>query len=153
ALWGRFLLRRGAHADASPLFDEALRIVPGLALALAGQGELALRTGRPVEAAALFERAFVASRQIRYLIDRARALELASDRTGADELRGQAENLLRAELAEDGPGHRLELVELLVDRGRARDLVEAVASAREELFGRSCFEVRFQLARALVRSG
>jgi Tfp pilus assembly protein PilF len=148
-LWGRFLLRRGAYADASTLFEEALRIVPDFTLAVAGQGELALRTGRAAEAIARFEKAFAASRQTRYLIDRARAQELANDRAGANELRAHAEKLVRA----DVEGHRLELVEILLDRGDARDFAEAAEIAGGELSRRSSFEVRFQLARALSRSG
>lgn len=152
-LWGRFLLRRGEHFAASTLFDEALRIVPGFALALAGRGELALRTGRPSEAAKLFEEAFAASRQVRYLIDQARALELSGDRPGANDVRAQAETWVRAELREDGLGHRLELVEILVGLGQREQLLEAVALAREELSRRSTYEVRFQLARALALIG
>ncbi|HEV7558125.1 MAG TPA: tetratricopeptide repeat protein, partial [Kofleriaceae bacterium] len=46
-LWGRFLVRRGAYADAKMVIDEALRISPSNALALSVRGELALRTGDP----------------------------------------------------------------------------------------------------------
>jgi hypothetical protein len=87
------------------------------------------------------------------LIDQARAEEAAGDRAGADELRALAEKLVRAALEEDGLGHALELVELLIDRGGERRLLEAEALAREELTRRASFEVRFQLARALVGLG
>jgi tetratricopeptide (TPR) repeat protein len=153
ALWGRFLLRRGELAGAGMLFDEALRITPGFALALAYRGELALRSGHATDAARLFEQAFIASRQVRYLIDQARAQELAGDLTGADALRAQVEAIVRGELGEGGLGHRLDLAEVLVDRGRAAELPEAVALAREEVARRKSFEARFQLARALARAG
>lgn len=153
ALWGRFLLRRGELGGAALLFDEALRIVPGFALATALRGELALRTGHARDAARLFEQAFIASRQVRYLIDQARAEELAGQLAAADSLRTQVEAIVRGELGEGGLGHRLDLVEVVVDRGRPADLPEAVALAREELVQRGSFEVRFQLARALARSG
>jgi Tfp pilus assembly protein PilF len=153
ALWGRFLLRRGELAGARLVIDEALRIAPGHPLALAQEGELLLRTGRAKDAAARFEQAFAASRQIRYLIDQARAVELAGDRAGADRLRAQVEKLVRPELREGGLGHRLELAEVLLDRGAPADLTEAAARAREEVARRPGAEARFQLARALARTG
>jgi predicted Zn-dependent protease len=42
---------------------------------------------------------------------------------------------------------------VLIDRGRAADLVEAVALARSEVDKRGSFEARYQLARALMRTG
>jgi len=153
ALWGRFLLRRGEPAGAAQLFDEALRIAPGFALAIAYRGELALRTGHARDAARLFEQAFIASRQVRYLIDQARAQQLAGDVRGANALRGQVESIVRGELGAGGLGHRLDLAEVLIDRGEASDLAEAVALAREEASRRGSWEVRFQLARGLARSG
>lgn len=152
-LWGRFLLRRGELAGAELLFDEALRIVPGHPLALAQRAELALRRGQLAEARTGFEQAFAASRQVRYLIDRARAQELAGDRAGADQARVQVERIVRAELADHGVGHQLDLIEVLVDRGQPGDLADAVRLAREELGRRPSAETRFQLARALARTG
>ena len=153
ALWGRFLVRRGELPGAALVLDEALRIVPGFALGLAYRGELALRTGRAGDAARWFEQAFVASRQVRYLIDQARAEELAGDLGGADALRAQVEAIVRGELGDGGLGHRLDLAEVLVDRGRADQVSEAIALAREEIARRGSFEARFQLARALARAG
>jgi tetratricopeptide (TPR) repeat protein len=153
ALWGRFLVRRGEAAGAARVLDEALRIVPGFALATATAGELALRTGHPADAARQFEQAFIASRQVRYLIDQARADQLAGDPAAADALRGEVERLVRGELGEGGLGHRLDLAEVLIDRGRPADRAEAVALARDEVARRGSFEARFQLARALARSG
>ncbi|CAN5900852.1 hypothetical protein BH11MYX2_BH11MYX2_39180 [soil metagenome] len=152
-LWGRFLLRRGDAAGAKLCLDEAVRIVPDYPLAVANQGELALRTGHPAEAKALFEKAFVSTRLVRYLIDEARAQEAGGDRDGADRTRTQVEKLVRAELAAGGFGHALELVEVLVDRGQAADLVEAISIGREEVERRGSADVKFQLARAFARSG
>jgi tetratricopeptide (TPR) repeat protein len=152
ALWGRFLVRRGDAAGAARVLDEALRIAPGFALATATTGELALRTGHPADAARRFEQAFIASRQVRYLIDQARAAELAGDAAAAGALRDQVEHLVRGELAAGGLGHRLDLAEVLIDRGRPTDLAEAIALARDEAARRGSWEVRFQLARALARS-
>jgi tetratricopeptide (TPR) repeat protein len=151
ALWGRFLLRRGEYAGAEIVIHEALRIAPDFPLAVAERAELALRTGHAKDAAKLFEKAFVASRQVRYLIDQARAQEVAGDRAGADGLRDQVETIVRGELEAGGFGHRLDLVEVLVDHGTK--IPEAVALAREEVTRRQSAEARFQLARALARSG
>jgi tetratricopeptide (TPR) repeat protein len=153
ALWARFLLRRGELAGAGRLIGEALRIAPGYPLALAQRGELLLRRGEAKAAAAQFEQAFAASRQVRYLIDQARALEQGGARPAADALRAQVEQLVSAELTEGGLGHRLDLIEVLVDRGGAADLTRAIALGREELAHRPSAETRYQLARALTRAG
>lgn len=152
-LWARFLLRRGERAAAGMVLDEALRIVPELTLAQAIRGELQLRSGEPREAARTFEQAFAASRQVRYLIDQARALEVAGDLPNADALRTQVETIVRGELGEGGFGHRLDLVEVLVDRASSPALVEAINLAREEVRRRPSAEAMFQLARAYARAG
>ncbi|MGE0401865.1 MAG: hypothetical protein AB7T06_34500 [Kofleriaceae bacterium] len=151
-LWGRFLLRRGDTAGAELLFGEALRITPEDPLALAQRAELALRTGHARDARDLFERAFTASRQVRYLIDLARAQELSSDVPSATATRSQVEKLVRAELASSGTGHALDLVEILVDRGAPADLEEAIAVGVAEVARRPSADVRFQLARAYHRA-
>jgi len=153
ALWANFLIRRGELAGARLVIDEALRIAPGHPLALQQDGELLLRTGRAKDARARFEQAFATSRQVRYLIDQARALEVGGDRPGADQLRTQVEKLVRPELKDGGLGHRLDLAEVLIDRGTPADLDDAVALAREEVARRPSADARFQLARALARTG
>ncbi len=151
-LWGRFLLRRGDTASAQMLFAEALRIAPDDPLALGHRAELALRTGHARDARADFERAFVASRQVRYLIDQARAQELANDLAGATATRTQVEKLVRAELASSGTGHALDLVEILVDRATPLALEEAITLGTAEVARRPSADVRFQLARAYHRA-
>lgn len=179
ALWGRFLISRGELAGAQRVLDEALRIAPAHSLALAQRGELALRTGQLARAEALFEQAFASSRQVRYLIDQARTKDRAGDRRGAEALRTQIESIVRGELGtrearrvesgtgegeagsrervptdnDGGLGHRLDLVEVLVDRGDSIGLVEAVALARDEVAKRPSALARFQLARALAKTG
>lgn len=152
-LWGRFLLRRGDRAAAALLFDEALRISPDFTLAQAQRAELLLRSGLAKEAAKTFEQAFATSRQVRYQIDQARALEVDGDLANAEAVRKQVEAIVRAELGEGGFGHRLDLVEVLVDRGNTPALTEAVALAREEVRRRPSAESRYQLARAAARAG
>lgn len=149
ALWARFLLRRGAYREAALVLDEAQRIAPELAIAIAQRGELMLRTGKPRDAVRLFERAFERSRQVRYLLDEARARELSADRENADRLRARVETIVRG----DPRAHRLDLVEVLVDRGTPGGVQEAIALAEAELGVRGSIEVRFQLARALARAG
>jgi tetratricopeptide (TPR) repeat protein len=138
-LWGRFLLRRGDATGAQMLFTEALRLVPDDPLALGQRAELALRTGHAREARAEFERAFVGSRLVRYLMDEARAQELSGDPTAATSTRTQVEKLIRAELASSGTGHALDLVEILVDRATPADLAEAITVGTAEITRRpSC---------------
>lgn len=153
ALWARSLIRRGELPLADKAIAEALRIMPELPLALGQQGELALRRGNAKAAIALFGRAFAQGREVRYLIDTARAQDLAGDGAAARGTRDQIELLVRAELRDTGMGHRLDLVETLVDRGTPADLREAVTLARQEVALRPSAETLFQLARALARSG
>jgi tetratricopeptide (TPR) repeat protein len=163
SLWARFLLRRGELQGAGQLIDEALRIAPGYPLALAQRGELLLRSGDAAAAIPSFEQAFASSRQVRYLIDQARAEQLAGKRATATALRTQVEHLVRAELGDAAPGtgfgHRLDLVEILTDladlgtgAGDAR-LAEAITLGRLEVEHRPSAETHFQLARALARAG
>jgi tetratricopeptide (TPR) repeat protein len=151
-LWGRFLLRRGDTTGARMLFDEALRIAPDHALATAHRAELALRMGHTRDARAGFSRAFEASREVRFLIDEARARELSGDLAGATSTRTQVEKLVRAELSSSGTGHTLDLVEILVDRGSPSDLAEAITLGTAEVSRRPSADVRFQLARAYHRA-
>ncbi len=153
ALWGRFLMRRGKLDGAAALYDEALRIQPDFPLALGLRGELLLRRGEFAAAQKDFEQAFQVSRQVRYLMDEARARQLKGDRAGASAIRTQVERLVRAELAGSGFGHRLDLAEVLIDSGRVEALAEAVELARAEVAARPSADARFQLARALYRKG
>jgi tetratricopeptide (TPR) repeat protein len=152
ALWARFLVDRGALAAARVVVTEAVRIAVDDPLAVAQGGELALREGDAGAAAAAFRRAFAGSGAPRYLIDLARAEALAGAAAAADRTRAHAERLLRADLARYGVGHRLELAELLVDRGTPAGVAEALALARAEHALRATAETRFQLARAMCAS-
>jgi tetratricopeptide (TPR) repeat protein len=153
ALWSRFLVRRGDFAGAKHVIEEALRIAPDSALALSIRAEVELRTGDPKRARTDLDAAFRAQHQVRYLIDETRALETAGDRAAANRLRSTIEGLVRDDLAAGSYGHRLELVEVLVDRGDPAGFGEAVAAAREELVRRPGAETHYQLARALAWTG
>ena len=147
-LWARFLMRRGEHEGAKLVLDEAARISSKLPVITAFRGEVALRTGDANGARKLYEDAFAKGRQVRYLIDQARAIEVGGDRPAANELRKRIEGILRQDLES---GHRLELVEVLVDMGDPAKLDEAVTLAGKELELRASSEVRFHLARAMAR--
>lgn len=151
ALWARFLLRSGDTGGAELVVSEALRISPEHPLALAQRAELSLRVGAIREAREGFERAFAASREVRFLIDLARAQELTRDLGSATSTRAQVEKLIRAELT-SSTGHALDLVEVLVDRGTRADLDEAIGVGTAEVARRPSAEVRFQLARAYHRA-
>ncbi|MBC7793722.1 MAG: hypothetical protein H7Z43_08435 [Clostridia bacterium] len=153
AMWARFLMRRGAFDDATQVVNEALHIQPDMAFARALQGELALRRGKLEDARTMFEQAFAGSRQVRYLMDEARARALSGDATGAAAVWTQAEKLVRAELESGIGGHRLDLAEILIDRGREDELPEALTLARGEVERRPSADTRFQLARALAVNG
>ena len=131
------------------MLAEAERIAPGSALANAQRGHLAMKRGRPGEAARLFEDAFISSHQTRYLIDRANAQDAAGEHSSAASTRAQAERMVRAELRDTGVGHRLELVELLADRGDRTALAEALPLAFAELALRPSDDTRSQLIRVL----
>lgn len=122
ALWARFLIRRAAYREAAIVLDEAQRIAPDLAIVLAQRGELALGTGRARDAARLFERAFERERQVRYLLDEARARELAGERDNAERLRERVETIVRG----DPRAHRKDLIEVLVARGTPAGIAEAM---------------------------
>jgi tetratricopeptide (TPR) repeat protein len=149
ALWGRFLLSRGECTAAELVLAEAQRIAPTHALATAQRGHLAMKRGRAKQAARLFEDAFITSHQTRYLIDRAAALDAAGEQASAASTRAQAERMVRAELRDTGVGHRLELVELLADRGDRTALAEALPLAFAELTLRPSDDTRAQLIRVL----
>jgi len=149
ALWARFLIRRGAFTEAQRVIAEAARIAPTMPLVIAQQAELALRTGHPKDAARLFASAYENGPTTRYMIDEARARDLAGEHEKAAILRDRAEYFIRR----DAGGHQLELVEALVDGGTSRGVADAIELATTELERRPNADVRYQLARALARAG
>ena len=153
ALWGRFYLRLG-HLDAAErLLRESLRIAPNNVLGLTYAGDLAMRRGRPNEAATRFIDAFGVARQARYLVWFARAKQAAGDTRAADDARDQAEKLLRRDLQTGRYGHRLDLVELLLDRARPADVAEAVKLSEAELDVRKSADAWFAVARSRDLAG
>lgn len=152
ALWGRFLLQHGDYVNAGWLFEESLRVQPRNALALGLQGELAARKKDFSGAADKFYEAFELSRQSRYLLRYAQMKKNAGKVDVAAEYFVTVEKLLREDLAKNSSGHRLELVELLLDRGDAASAGEALSLAQKELETRRSGDALVMLARAYFRT-
>lgn len=132
AVWGRFHLRRGELRAARDLLRESLRLRPESALSLGLMGELEEKKHRWEAADAYYSDAYRVSGLPLYLAARARARRALKDRAGAEALWARAEASLRSSLAAGEFGHRRELAELLLERGRNRELPEALSLAREE---------------------
>ncbi len=129
---GRFHLARHELRAPAALLREALRLRPESALSLGLTGELEAKRGRWREADRYFSEAYRVSGLPLYLAAQARARRALDDRAGAEALWERAEASLRSSLAAGEFGHRRELAELLLERGRDRELPEALALAREE---------------------
>jgi tetratricopeptide (TPR) repeat protein len=84
-------------------------------------------------------------------LGRLRALQ--GDDAAAAALWDRAEARLRADAAEGAFGHRRELARLLLDRGRARDVPEALALMEAEVLVRRDAETLDTLAWAYTRAG
>lgn len=152
ALWARTLMGRGDFSEAQALLDESLRIRPGNHLALSIRGDLELERGNYKDAQKYLMEAFSNSKQLRYLIHFARAKSLEGDRNGAIEVWQKAETLVRQNLGETNFGHRLDLIEILVDRGDPADLKEAIALSEQEVKNRRNPETLYYFAKALAHS-
>jgi tetratricopeptide (TPR) repeat protein len=153
ALLARLHLRRGRYGPARALLEESLRIVPGSPLALGLLGDLHAAQEEWSRAERYYALASVDSHDPMHLVRLARAREAQGDRRTAEAIYRDAEEQIRAELAGAGGGHRLVLVRLLLQRGRAEDVREAVELARAETQVRRSAEALDGLAWALSRAG
>ncbi len=153
SLIGRYYYHRGDYPYAQELFQEALRIRPDFPLALGLLAELHATQDRLDSAEQFYFRAFEVSGEPSYLVDRAKVKVKRGDATGAEVLRGQAEQLMRAELKRGSFGHRGELAHLLLDRGRPADVAEAIALCEAEAKQRRDPETLETLAWAYSSSG
>ncbi len=152
-LFARYLLRRGEYEHASVLLNEALRALPNYHLAFLNFGEIEMRQGNFKDAAIRFQSAFESSKQLAYMIHLARAKAAMADAAGSAEIRALAETLLRNEIKNSGIGHRLDLVTLLLDRGNAEDVKEALGLAIAERESRHSSTSLLVLARAYLAAG
>jgi tetratricopeptide (TPR) repeat protein len=158
-VFGRFSARRGRLALAQDLYREALAILPQYPLALVHLAELEARRGAYGPAAAHYAEVVDVSTASPNVYDhmvlrglgRLRALQ--GDDAAAAALWDRAEARLRADAAEGAFGHRRELARLLLDRGRARDVPEALALMEAEVLVRRDAETLDTLAWAYTRAG
>jgi tetratricopeptide (TPR) repeat protein len=139
SLLGRFYARQGQFVQAKALFLEALRLVPRYPLALIYLGDLEARSGNYREAESYYSKVSAYAGGAATAFDRAveigmaRVKELQGDAIAAQQLRDRAEAGLRQELAAGGFGHRRDLARLLLERGRSRDVTEALALMQQEV--------------------
>jgi tetratricopeptide (TPR) repeat protein len=166
-LLGRFYYERGELELADALYREALRILPGYPIALINLAQLEIRRGEYQAADRHYAQVAASSRGTPRTFDpmvlrgRARIKQLQGDLTAAAELWSQAEVLLRQTIATNRSnginasafGHGRELARLLLERGRDRDVSEAVALMKTQVSLRRDAETLEIYAWALARSG
>jgi tetratricopeptide (TPR) repeat protein len=149
-LFARFYIDHGKYDIAGDLLDAATKISPDDPLVLGLIARLHEETGKTELAKENYRHAFEKSKQIPFLIGEART---TANATESYELRDQAENLLRLELGGRGYGHRSELIRLLLERGEAKDLDEALNLANSESADRPNAESFHLLAWVQLKKG
>ncbi len=156
-LLGRLHFKRGRLALAGEIYQEALRILPQYPLGLVNLAELETRLGRYEAAERNYARVVTISRAAPNVFDHivlrgmARLNELQGDTARAKDLWEQAEARLRQDVRSFG--HRRELARVLLERGRAEDVPEALALVQVELTVRHDAETYDVLAWGLSRAG
>ncbi len=159
SLYGRFLYQHGRFDEARALFTEALRILPQYPLALTDLAVLDLRQGRYEAAVDHLTRVVTVTRDAPNVYDHvvlrgiAQARDLEGRHAEAARFWADAEARLRQDAASGAYGHRRELARLLLTRGRAADLPEALALMRQEVAVRADAETLDTMAWALSRAG
>ena len=153
SLFARHLMHHGDFPHAHLLLNEALRAIPNYHLALDLQGELAERENNYPLAEKEFKAAFESSKQLAYLTHLSHLKVLMGNKELAEEIQAQSELLLRAEIAKNGIGHRLDLATVLLDRGRPQDIREGLKLAIEDVANRHNVLPLGILARAYILSG
>jgi tetratricopeptide (TPR) repeat protein len=138
-LLGRFYYERGDLKQAGDLYAEALQILPDYPPALLNQAQLAIRQGDYRAAERHYQQVANLSQGAPTLFDplilrgRAQAKAMQGDRAGAETLWAEAETLLRQSLGDSSFGHRRDLARLLLERGQAADMPEAVTLMQAEV--------------------
>lgn len=159
-LLGRFYYERGQLTQAEALYQEALRIVPNYPQALLNLAQLEIRQGRYEAANHYYEQV---SRQTSptaifvplILRGQARLQALQGNPTKADQLRSQAETLLRQTLNEQDDrslGHRRDLARILLEQGGSRSVTQALTLMQAEVKIRRDADTLDTLAWALAQS-
>ncbi len=156
-LLGRLYFKRGQLDPARQLYQSALNVIPDYPPALLNLAELEVRMGNYRQAERNYSRFFITSQRSPAVYDHvvmrgmARVRELQGDAAGASQWREQAKARLRDDLATFG--HRRELVRLLLERGTAEDLKEALSLMQTEVQVRRDAETLDTLAAVLSRLG
>jgi tetratricopeptide (TPR) repeat protein len=155
AAWARVQLgnlhaERGRLVRAQREYDRALARLPGYAPALAGLARLELWRGRAVEAARLYGRALDGQAVPEYAVGLGDAYAGLGRERLAEEAYARAEELERA-FAANGGENRLETA--LFDLDHGRNLIYALARAREARTLRPSVEGEHALAWALFKNG
>ena len=157
-LFARFSARHGQPGLAQGLLEEALRIAPGYPLALLQLADLEYRQGQFDTARATYNELLSASKGSPSTFDHAAILGLArivraTRASDSDQLWNDAVDVLRKEVTGGAFGHRRELARVLLERGRAADVNEALKQAKLELNVRHDWESLNVLAWAQQRAG
>ncbi len=156
---GRLHARRGHALIARRLYAEALRVLPQYPLALINLAELEARAGEYDAAEQHLSEVVTITDASPNVFDHvvlrglARLKLLRGDRAGAESLWDRAEVRLRRDVTDGSFGHRRELARLLLERGRAGDLSEALRLMNAEVRLRRDPETLDILAWALSRAG
>ena len=164
-LLGRFYYERGNLEQAEALYHEALRIQPGLPLALMNLAQLEIRQGDYGAADRHYAEIMATSRGAPRAFDplvlrgQARIQSLQGNTAQAQALWTQAESLLRQTLTNgqnatgSAFGHRRDLARLLLERGNPKDIPEAVSLMEAEIKIRRDAETLGTYAGALLANG
>lgn len=155
----RLHLARGRLAEAEAELEAALAHVADYPLARLELAAVRLAQGRPTEGERLYAAVLDTASDSATVFDHvalqgvARARVLNGDATGAEEMWRRAETVLRADVNRDAFGHASSLAHLLLERGRAEDVSEAVALLQDEATRRRDPRTLDLLAWALLQAG
>ncbi|MEP0874135.1 tetratricopeptide repeat protein [Trichocoleus desertorum AS-A10] len=156
-LLGRLYFKRGQLLQAQALYRETLRILPQYPPALLNLAELEVRQGNYRAAERYYSQFALTSQKSPTVHDHvvmrgmARVKELLGDTAAAQSWRDRAEARLREDLT--GFGHRRELAHLLLERGRPKDIAEALTLMQQEVQARRDAETLDTFAWALSSAG
>jgi tetratricopeptide (TPR) repeat protein len=144
---GRLYFQQGDHKMAQALYQEALQIVPGYPLAHLQMAELATVKGQYRRAERHYRE--VGGPTALHGLARLQALR----ERDASEAWAVAETELRRNVQGNALGHRRDLAHLLLERGAAEDVGEAVALMEAEAANRRDARTLDLLAWALMEAG
>ncbi len=144
---GRLYATQGNLEQAEQLYQEALKIVPNYPLALHHLAELETRKGHYRAAKRHYEQ--LATPVALHGMARLSALQSKP----AEAQWQSAETALRQQIDKNALGHRRDLAHLLLERGREKDVPEAIALMQTETQNRRDAETLHMLAWALSRAG